>query len=86
MTRLLSSTEAQDAIGQLQDGWGINWRDDPLKRLALNTLHKAEGALRTFEDAALQRKAANFAAAIFCPPAVDEDGMDDRARRAGVGA
>lgn len=83
--RLISSAEVQDTIDQLQDGWGCDWRDDPLKRLALDTLHDCELALRAFEDAARIRngtaeadrtRAVSMAAAVFGMP----DEPDEPAR------
>ena len=73
---LITSLEIQEAIDQLQDGWGCGWRDDPLKRLALDTLHDAQLHIEAHETAAIRRadaaKAAAMAARVFGMPEPDE--------------
>lgn len=101
---LITGDELSARLEEIVDRWGPDWRDDPVKRLVMDTFNECEHFIDHYEDAARLRAASpspspidhsndsarhngqsetasavhakafhKLAAAICCPPAVDDD-------------
>lgn len=77
---LITGAELSARLEEIVDRWGPDWRDDPVKRLVMDTFNECEHFIDHYEDAARLRAKTDhakafhkMAAAICCPPAVDDD-------------
>jgi hypothetical protein len=52
---LITGDGLGERIDRIQDLWGPDWRDDPVKRLVMETLSECEHFIDHYEDAARMR-------------------------------